>query len=167
MIALKITKLGAFMGKLLSSDCFDSFLLEEASVSMGITMQLDGHLNRSFYTKEEWEVLSGRGYDLTPWKNVRPLCHEFIKGKKAPAAFHIVLHLNPEAIPSLLEKGGAQIPPEQIRALLIGIRYDGTGAVVTTGVSTHTFTLDKSADGVWDQAVQHFFTAREISYEVL
>lgn len=167
MIALKITKLGTFMGKLLSSDCFDSFLLEEASISMGITMKLDGRLNRSFYTNEEWELLSSRGYDLTPWKNVRPLCHEFIKGKKAPAAFQIVLHLNPDAIPALLEKGGAQIDPAQVRALLIGIRYDGTGASVTTGVSTHTFTMDKSADAVWDQAVQQFFTAREIAYEVL
>lgn len=167
MIALKITKLGSFMGKLLSSDCFDGFLLEEASISMGITMQLDGHLNRSFYTKEEWEVLSDRGYDLTPWKNVRPLCHEFIKGKKAPGAFHIVLHLHPDSVSSLLEKSGASFMNEQIRALLIGIRYDGDGAVVTTGVSTHTFTMDKSADGIWDQALQQFFAAKKISFEVL
>ena len=53
MRAFKITETGNFMTKLLSGGSFDSFLLEEASLSMQITWVLDGRINRSFYSNEE------------------------------------------------------------------------------------------------------------------
>ena len=167
MIALHITRLGPFVGKLLSSDCFDSFLLEEGSVSMAATLTVDGHLNRAFYTEETWNDPAVRAYDMAPWGTLRPLFHEFIKGKQAPASFRFVLHLRPDRIPALLTQGGATIAPAEIRALLITVRYDGEKATVVTGVSTHAFTMDKSADAVWDKAVQKFFSARGIAYETM
>ena len=42
MRAFKITETGNFMTKLLSGGSFDSFLLEEASLSMQVTWILDG-----------------------------------------------------------------------------------------------------------------------------
>ncbi|MDO4285986.1 MAG: DUF5721 family protein [Eubacteriales bacterium] len=167
MIALKLTRLGPFMGRLLSSDCFDSFLLEEAVISMAVTLTLDGHLNRAFYPDEVWNDPSQRPCDLSAWSAVRPLCHEFIKGKQAPAGFRFVLHLRPDLIPAVLEKGGATIPSSSLRALLLTIRYDGAQASIVTGVSTHSFTMDRSADAVWDKAVQKFLDARGIEYDLL
>ncbi len=46
MKAFKITETGNFMTKLLSGRSFDSFLLEEASLSMQVTWVLDGKINR-------------------------------------------------------------------------------------------------------------------------
>ena len=47
MKAFKITETGNFMTKLLSGRTFDSFLLEEASLSMQVTWILDGKINRN------------------------------------------------------------------------------------------------------------------------
>ncbi|NLC73953.1 MAG: hypothetical protein GX685_01705, partial [Clostridiales bacterium] len=50
MIELEIRKLGVFMGKLFSSDCFDSFLITEAAVRTNVSWALDSRLLKSFYT---------------------------------------------------------------------------------------------------------------------
>ena len=48
MIALKIVKNGSFMSKILAGEAFDSFLLEEARISMAVTWDIAGHLNEQF-----------------------------------------------------------------------------------------------------------------------
>ena len=63
MIKLEITKLGPFMGKLLSSECFDSFLLTEAKVRTEATWTMDGRVNRDFFTSEEWEEREKNGFE--------------------------------------------------------------------------------------------------------
>ena len=73
MIALKITNVKQFMGKLLASEEFDSFMLEEASISTYNTFMIDGHQNRDFYTTEEWEDKEMRPYDFTTWNQIRPI----------------------------------------------------------------------------------------------
>ena len=44
------------MGKLLGTECFDSFLLEEAVITTYNTFRIDGRINREFYSDEEWEI---------------------------------------------------------------------------------------------------------------
>ena len=55
MIALQIKEIKSFMGKLLGTECFDSFLLEEAVITTYNTFRIDGRINREFYSDEEWE----------------------------------------------------------------------------------------------------------------
>ena len=86
MIALKITNIKQFMGKLLGSETFDSFLLEEASISTYNTFFIDGHQNKDFYTTEEWNDQDIRPYDFSMWKTLRPLCFDLIKGTNG--SFH-------------------------------------------------------------------------------
>ncbi|MDE7200155.1 MAG: hypothetical protein K2O15_14920, partial [Lachnospiraceae bacterium] len=80
MIALKITNIKQFMNKFLTGGDFDSFLLEEASISTYNTFIIDGHQNRAFYSTEEWEDQEIRPYDLSMWKTIRPICFDLIKG---------------------------------------------------------------------------------------
>ena len=82
MISRKITELKHFMTRLLASDCFDSFLLEQAIITTYNTFTIDGHLERNFYTSEEWEDPSLCPYDLSCWADIRPICFSLIKGKK-------------------------------------------------------------------------------------
>ena len=49
MIALHITELKAFMSKLLTTNIFDDFLLQEATLQMGIGYVIDGRINKAFY----------------------------------------------------------------------------------------------------------------------
>ena len=50
MISYKIKNVKHFMGKFLTTESFDSFLVEEASVSTYNTFLIDGRQNKAFYT---------------------------------------------------------------------------------------------------------------------
>ena len=165
MIALQITNIRQFMGKLLGSGDFDSFLLEEASISTYNTFLIDGHQNRAFYSAEEWNDEAVRPYDFSMWKTIRPICFDLIKGTRTPAAFRFVLHLIPQHIPALLQRGGATVTAEQVKAFVLNIKYDGASLTVVTGTALHTFLPDKSPDRIWDEAVREFLARKEISFE--
>ena len=167
MIALKITNVKQFMGKLLASEAFDSFLLEEASISTYNTFIIDGHQNRDFYTSEEWDDKEIRPFDFTTWKQIRPICYSLIKGTRTPSAFKFILHLMPDYLASILKEQDTTVTPQQIKALVLTVKYDGTTLTLITGTAFHTFIMDKSLDALWDNAVKRFLDKREISYEEL
>lgn len=108
-----------------------------------------------------------RPYDFTKWKTIRPVCFDLIKGRRTPAAFQFVLHLIPEYVASVLKKGDTGITPQQVKAFVLNIRYDGTGLTLVTGTSYNTFLMDKTPDTLWDQAVRQFLARREIACEEL
>lgn len=167
MIALKITNVKQFMSKFLTGEDFDSFLLESASISTYNTFTIDGRQNRAFYTSEEWEDPEIRPYEFTAWKKIRPVCFDLIKGKHTPTAFHFVLHLLPEYTASILQKGDASVTPDQVKAFVLNIKYDGTGLTLVTGTAFHIFLMDKTPDVLWDKAVRQFLSRKEISFEIL
>lgn len=167
MIALKITNIKQFMGKLLGSEDFDAFLLEEASVSTYNTFLIDGHQNRDFYSAEEWDDESIRPYEFSTWKTIRPICFDLIKGTHTPTAFRFVLHLIPAHVESILQKGGSELNLQQVKAFVLNIKYDGTDLTLVTGTAFHTFLMDKTPDILWDRAVRQFLSTKEIEYEEL
>lgn len=167
MIALRITNVKQFMGKLLASECFDSFLLEEASISTYNTFLIDGHQNRNFYTSEEWEDKQIRPYDFSTWKQMRPICYSLIKGTHTPAAFKFILQLMPDYVASILKEKDTTVTSDQIRALVLTIKYDGTTLTLITGTAFHTFVMDKTVDHLWDNTVRQFLTKRNLSFEEL
>lgn len=167
MIALQITNIRQFMAKLLGSEAFDSFLLEEASVSTYNTFYIDGHQNRDFYSSQEWEDKDIRPYDFSTWNQIRPICFSLIKGTHTPSAFKFILHLIPERVAGVLSNNDTDVTPEQIKALVLTIKYDGSRLTLITGTAFHTFIMDKSVEGIWDAAVRRFLDRQEITYEAL
>lgn len=167
MIALKITNVRHFMSKLLGSGAFDSFLLEEASISTYNTFLIDGHQNRDFYTTEEWEDKEIRPYDFSAWKQMRPICYSLIKGTKTPLSFKFIFHLMPDYVASVLKKGDTAAAAGQLKALVLTIKYDGTTLTLITATAFHTFVMNKTIDELWDSAIRQFLDRREISYEAL
>ena len=166
MLALQITSLKNFMNQLLAGDIFDPFLLEEAVVSTAVTYTIDGHLNREFFPPEERDTES-LPYEFQPWSNIKGLCFDLIKGRHTPLYFKFVLHLKPEKASALLEKElpGADI--SQIKALVLTIKYDERGAVLTTGTAYHTFVMSKEPDTVWDKALSRYLSGKGILFESL
>ncbi len=164
MIALQIASMKNFMNKLLTTDTFDCFLLEEAVISTANTFTIDGHINLDFYDAQAPEAAS---YAFRPWSEIKGLCFDLIKGKRTPLFFRFVLHLMPEKSTALLIKENCDIDPSQLKALVLNIRYDGTKAVLTTGTSFHTFMLSKEPDNIWDKALMKYLTGKEIEYEIL
>lgn len=164
MIALKITELKNFMGKLLGSDCFDSFLLEEASITTAATITIDGHVCRDFYTTEEWNDTSVHPYEFVTWKSMQKLCFEIIKGKKTPARFQIVFHLVPDYIPDVLKLADPQLQDKQVKALVLTCRYDGRSLMLITGTAFHSFVMDKTLDAAWDKTMRQFLAKKGIAF---
>ena len=167
MIALKITGLGSFMSRLFSGNTFDSFLLAEGTLQMGVTWQVDGKLNRDFYEKDVWEDPSQRPYDYMSWSEVRPALRELIRGKKAPVSFRFVLHLKPELMQSLLQKEGDSELLSCVGAFVLTIRYKEGQVSLLSGISMKSFTMNKNADRLWDSAVRRFLQSKDIAFEPL
>ncbi len=167
MLALKLTSMKSFMNHFLVADTFDNFLLVEAVISTANTYQIDGHINKEFYSTDEISEANTLSYDFVLWKDMKGLCFHLIKGKRTPLFFKFVLHLKPDAVSKLLAAGGCSLPLEQVKALVLTIKYDGTQAVLTTGSSYHTFVMNKEPDTIWDKALQQFLSRYEIPYELL
>ncbi len=167
MLALQITSMKTFMNHLLVADTFENFLLAEAAISTANTYHIDGHINKDFYTAEELSDPVCCPYDFAQWKDLKPMVFHLIKGKKTPLFFKLVLHLQPQNVGKLLAAGGCSVPAEQVKALVLTIKYDGIHAVLTTGSSYNTFIMNKEPDAIWDKALMQFLTRKEIAFERL
>ncbi len=165
MISCKITELKHFMTRLLASDCFDSFLLEQAIITTYNTFTIDGHLEREFYTSEEWEDPSLCPYDLSCWADIRPICFSLIKGKKTPVNMKFILYLKPEITEKLLKTSEAPIPDHFVKAFVLTIRYTSGSMTCTTGVSFTDFLPDKTPERLWDKCFMQFLEQKGIIFE--
>lgn len=166
MTALQITSMKNFMSRFLISDTFDCFLLEEAVISTVNTFTIDGHINQDFFKGTEMEP-DAPAYDFRPWGEIKGLCFDLIKGRRTPLSFRFVLHLMPEKAAALLatENSGADF--SQVKALVLTIRYDGSKAVLTTGISSHSFVPSKEPDAIWDSALVKYLSEKDIAFERL
>lgn len=165
MIALQIADIRSFMHRLLLTESFDRFLLLEGAVTTFNTFRIDGTLQKSYYSQEEQELLEDR--TLSFWGEVRPFCLELIKGKRTPLSFRFTFQLSASNTQKLLSRTGVNLPAEQVRGLLMNLRYDGHALSCTTGTSLSVFTMDKKLDHAWDDMVQRFFRQQGIPFETV
>ena len=73
--------------------------------------------------------------------------------------------MQPDKAAAMLTK--AQVDPDVIRALVLNIRYDGEKTVRSSGCAYQTFTMDKSGDTAWDNAMKKYLDLKVIAYEEL
>ena len=175
MIGIQITESKDFMGKLLKSDCFHIFLLEEATITTASTYHIDGRINKEFFSTEELNDLSFCDFTFMPWEQISPFCFELIKGKRTPLNFKFVLHLIPEQLETLLSDGTLSsntIGQTAAQAMCVNdavltIKYDGTMITLITGISYQTFVLDKTPDKLWDAYISKFLDQKGIKFTLL
>ena len=141
MLALQIKEIKPFMAKLLSTETFDSFLLEEAKIQTSNTFIIDGHINKGFYTKEELEDSEAVPYVLSSWKDMRSICFQLIKGKKVPLLLKLTFIFNPRDTSALLEEADAMEFSSLLKSFVLTVKYDQKGLFLTTGTSFTTFSM--------------------------
>ena len=166
MTAFQITSMKHFMNRLLLSDSFNIFLLEEAIIGTANTYTIDGHVNRDFFRTGGEGETEGL-LEFRPWGEMKGLCFDLIKGKRTPLFFRFTLQLAPDKAEYLLRSHNSDVEPRLVKALALNIRYDGTKAVLTTAASYRTFLLSKEPDAIWDNAFADFLDREGIAYEVL
>jgi hypothetical protein len=164
MLALELTDIKDFMNKLLRSEIFDHFLLQEGVITSAASYVIDGRLTKGYYSNEELEELGIRGYDFLPYTMLRTNCFDLIKGKKTPASFKFVLMLSPENLRRTLESIGSSFGPDDITGVFMNIRYQNQMLTLTTGVSYRIFSTDRTLDAEWDRLVRKFLCRHEIAF---
>lgn len=153
------------MNALLVSEQFNSFLVEEASLTTFNTFHIDGHIVKEFYSSEEIEAMEHGLPDFSLWKDIRPTCFQLIKGKKTPVSFRVVLHASPSLVTSVVNHSDCEVSADLIRSLVLNIRYDNGHVTCVTGTSFTTFLMDKTTDAVWDSHIRRFFSEMQLDFE--
>lgn len=162
MVALRIDDIKQFTMKLFVGDTFDRFLLREANIVTFNTFSIDGHIKQGYYTERELE--EGQIEELSSWAVIRPVCFSLIKGKKLPGSFQVVLQMPSSDVADFISESRLSIGSDQIHGLYISIRYEHGILYCVTGTSVNMFTLDKSLDTEWEEAVKLFLKREEIIY---
>lgn len=165
MKAYRISDLKNFMNKLLLTDSFDYFLLEEGTIVTANTFHIDGHIQKDFYTKEEQEDQNLCPYAFSLWKDIRPFCFQLMKGKRTPLSFKFVLLLMPKHMERILTGGDFIDHGNLVKAFTLAIKYDGSHITLITGLSTTTFLMDKTPEQLWDNAFLKFMGNKQIAWE--
>lgn len=163
MISLSITDIKQFMSHLLIKDTFDSFLLSEADIATANTFTIQGSINRSFYSDDEFSELPNQNY--SSWSQLKPFCFSLIKGNKVPSSMKIIFALSDSQCEAVLSDGETGFTANDINGLFINIRYQDGHLTAITGTSLRVFTLDKSVDKAFDHYICRFLSDAGINFE--
>ena len=144
MVSVEITGIKEFMNKLLNSEAFDSFYLEEAVIATFNTFIIDGHLIKSDID----EVQTAPAFST--WKQLRPIIFSLIKGDRVPHSMKLTLHAGSNYMHRLKNRPEAAAYADAIKALAVNIRYENGKLKCVTGTSYQTFIMDKTIDNIWD-----------------
>lgn len=156
MIAENINDVKNFMSTLLIKDSFDKFLVTDVTIVTYNTFHIDGHINKDFYTNEEFEDI--KSPLLSSWAKLKPFCFDIIKGKKTPLYFKIIFSLPEMMIEKLLHDNDILLTKENIANLFLNIKYDKGVLSYTTGTSLNIFTIDKSLEKAFDLYISEFIS---------
>ena len=164
MISLRISNVKHFMSELLVNSAFDNMLVSEISISTYSNFILDGHINKSYYSQEELDSLENQM--LVPWKKLKSICYDLIKGKKLPLKMKIIFFLPDSEVNQILVKSEARIADKNIVGLCLNVKYENNILTCTTGTSLNIFTIDKSLENYFDNFVRKLllsdFNAEEL-----
>ena len=149
------------MAKLLVTDVFDIFRMQEASLITSVTYNINGRIRSDFYSTEERENITG---DFIPWSEMRPRLFELIKGKNTPVSFRLTLSLDDGRMQALMAKESPEGHQDALRALVINIRFENGAVNIITGTSYDSFVLDKSEEQIWDNAFSKFLANKGIEF---
>ena len=167
MLALKINTTKAFMHKLLIGDTFHIFSLAEASITTFNQFHIDGKLHMDFFDTDTAQQLSENGDIYSSWKDVKSYCYSIIRGKLPPLQFKFVMRLSPQQMILLPLSEPPSVPADGISDLFLNIQYKNHELFCTTGTFSRLFTLDKTFETTWDNAVMNFFRGHQIDFTIL
>lgn len=167
MIALKLTEKKEFMNQLLCSEIFDHFLLPEASIHKDASFTIDGHLNPSFYSREELEEEGLTDAGILPYSRLRPVCYQLIRGNRTPVSFKFVLMLSPQNMANTLARSDSSFTVSDISGIFLNLAFQNGQITLTTGISYNIFSTDRTLEREWDLLVQKFLNKHAISFEEL
>ncbi len=145
------------MKSLFFGQVFDEFLFLEGSITTSCVYTVDGRLQKSFYSTEEYDSLTEP--KIAVWKDIKPV-FAMIAGEnhasKPPVDLSITLTLSPAQTEKLVAASGSDILPENVEGLHLNIKYKNDILTCITATSLKIFTLDKSLEHYFDKYTANF-----------
>ena len=157
MINIHIEDKKVFTSKLFIKEAFDGFLLTEASITTFNTYNIDGRIQKKFYTEQEYEALGNP--EFSKWCDMKRLCFEMIKGNKTPLKFKIVLKLSEDQVGEIVAKTQTSLTASDVQGLFINVRYENDSIDCITATSLKIFSMDKSLEEAFDKYMEKFLLA--------
>lgn len=158
MILLNISEIQKTMVQLLARTAFDEFLLEQAEIITFGKMALSGKRNADWYD----ETVEN---DWLYWNEVKSFVFSYIKGERTPSVMRISLKASDTLGEKMMRDSGVLAEYLEERPdLNLQIRYEKDALVVVTGITRKIFTMDKTMEFAWDQAVTRFFKELGIAF---
>ena len=160
MLYLEIKNLGKFTALLFAGDSFDTFLLHDAQFETAFTSVIEGRKNEAYFSEEEQKEETE---SFASWAEIRPIAYSLLKGKKLPVSFKVTLLTDKKATETLVERSGFTGCP--VSSLLVSFSYRENRLVLRSGVSYNGFSMDRSLENSWDEALVRFLEKKEIEFE--
>jgi hypothetical protein len=166
MISTKINNKKIFMSKLLASELFDDFMVEEAEITTFNTFHIDGKIHKDFYKDNSGDLSDNNinSKEYSDWRDLKSTCFDLIKGKHTPLSFKFIFYLSNNEKAKLLSKADAGIDESQVK-LGLNIRFFNGEILLTTGCAINIFTLDKTIEKAWDEYIPSFLASNGIDTE--
>ena len=120
-----------------------------------------------FFDTDTAQQLSENGDIYSSWKDVKSYCYSIIRGKLPPLQFKFVMRLSPQQMMLLPLSEDPSVPADEISDLFLSIQYKNHELFCTTGTFSRLFTLDKTFETTWDNAVMNFFRGHQIDFTIL
>ncbi len=153
MLAFTVNDTKSFMALLLKGETFDAFLFRQGELTTFATFSIEGKRNIDFYSSEELEQGLSR---FVRWEEMRPFVFQAVKGSKLPKSIKLVFSLSEEKTTNL----------PNTKAAFLNILFKDHTILCTTAISQANFSLDKSAERLWEEYVLKFFKKNGIGIQV-
>lgn len=161
MLSVQIEERKKFMNALLIQNTFDNLLLMQGNITTYNTYEIDGHIDPKFFG-EDYEESPLFGFEYTPWSHFKEIALNLIKGKHTPLFFKFVLYAQASLREEILSQASNEAR-QNVKDLVLTIRFGESGLSVTSGISTTSFVMDKTADEQWDLWVKSFLSQNSLS----
>ena len=157
MISIQIEDVKLFMNKLYLSEYFDAFFLSEANFVTFNTFHIDGTLQHAYYSSEELKESGMEERHFSQWRQARPFALSLIKGTHTPLEFKIIFRLSDANVEKLLRQAGiTAFSASDVDGLFLNLNFSRGMLHCISGTSLTLFSMDKSVEHAWDEAVRKY-----------
>lgn len=163
MISIIIDNQKDFTSRLLVKNDFDNLLFINGSIKTFADFSIDGKLNKDYYSSEE--DISDNTY--TAWSNYKNICYNMLKGTRKPLSFKFNFIIPSEIVDTFKKEYDLRLEEYFIKYLNLNIRFENGVLSVVTAITSNGFSLDKTAENLYDKFICNYFTNLNIEYKIL
>ena len=133
-----------FMGQLLLQETFDKFCVSMAEIRTLVSIRFQGNLRHEWLLPEEAEKY--QSFEYVPWKLLRPIVFDLVKGKQTPEFMKIqFVHYRENG-----DCGGLRI------------QYEAGKLSCLSSYTSAEFSLERNQEIIWDENCLKFLSKHGI-----